>query len=75
MQQRPYGSVQRVCNARLHRFSAASCPIAETGSRPDAGINRLLFIFNGFAIPKPFCRTIKAYCKWGIDPLIWGTPE
>jgi hypothetical protein len=36
-----------------HRFPAA---------RP---LNGLLCMFNGFAIPKPFCRTINAYSRVG----------
>ncbi len=37
-----------------------------------AGINRLLCMFNGFAMPTPFCRPIKTMLNGGIGPPGFG---
>ena len=48
----PYGAVGAVCKARREGLRLPR-------------FNRLLCMFNGFAIPKPFCRMMNGYSKIG----------
>ena len=66
---RPYGAVRAPCKARSGqgwRTIAGSPPkIGSKRARRRLGINRLLCMFNGFAIAKPFCRTDQGILQMG----------
>jgi hypothetical protein len=49
----PYGAVGAVCKAQHGGFPSLD------------RLNGLLCMFNGFAIPKPFCRMINGYSRVG----------